>query len=198
MGQRIHPNGLRVGVNRKWNSTWFASGLEWKNLFFYQKEVENFFKALFYYYPYTKISKTKKILLFDVKIFKYTLNKLFIFIFFYKLRTKRRKDTRPIMFYKKKILKKKKKYINKKWKHKKKGFNLKKQLNFKTKKISNIKTTWKHICVKKIKMWNIKKDFNKIIKKNRKKWYLRTQLWLLKYNNKYSTHNLYNKKLNKK
>lgn len=112
MGQKIHPHGLRVGIHRKWSSSWFASGLEWKNLFFYQKEVENFFKSLFFYYPYTNISKTKKILLFDVKIFKYTINKLFIFIFFYKLRTKRRKDLRPIINKKKKLkFRGKKKYI---------------------------------------------------------------------------------------
>jgi len=97
MGQKIHPHGLRVGLTRKWNSTWFASGLEWKKLFFYQKEVENFFKVLFYFYPYTKISKRKRVLLFDVKLFKYDLTKIFLFVFFYKFRTKRRKDVRPIL-----------------------------------------------------------------------------------------------------
>jgi len=58
-------------------------------------------------------------LLFDVKIFKYGLNKLFLFIFFYKIRTKRRKDVRPIMSYKqkskKKIYIKKKRNINRKF-----------------------------------------------------------------------------------
>lgn len=97
MGQKIHPHGLRVGITRKWNSSWFASGLEWKKLFFYQKEVENFFKVLFYFYPYTKISRRKRVLLFDVKLFKFNLSKIFIFIFFYKFRTLRRKDVRPIL-----------------------------------------------------------------------------------------------------
>ena len=97
MGQKIHPHGLRVGITRKWNSSWFASGLEWKKLFFYQKEVENFFKVLFYFYPYTKISKRKRVLLFDVKLFKYNLTKIFLFVFFYKFRTKRRKDVRPVL-----------------------------------------------------------------------------------------------------
>jgi hypothetical protein len=97
MGQKIHPHGLRVGITRKWNSSWFASGLEWKKLFFYQKEVENFFKVLFYYYPYTKISRRKRVLLFDVKLFKYNLSKIFIFIFFYKFRTLRRKDVRAVL-----------------------------------------------------------------------------------------------------
>ena len=97
MGQKIHPQGLRVGISRKWNSNWFATGAEWKNLFFYQKEVENFFKALLYFYPYTKISKQKRVLLFDVKLFKYNLNKIFLFVFFYKFRTTRRKEVRPIV-----------------------------------------------------------------------------------------------------
>jgi hypothetical protein len=97
MGQKIHPHGLRVGITRKWNSSWFSSGIEWKKLFFYQKEVENFFKVLFYFYPYTKISKRKRVLLFDVKLFKYTLTKIFLFVFFYKLRTKRRKDVRAVL-----------------------------------------------------------------------------------------------------
>lgn len=98
MGQKIHPQGLRVGISRKWNSNWFAAGLEWKKLFFYQKEVENFFKSLFYFYPYTKISRQKRVLLFDVKLFKYDFNKLFLFVFFYKFRTTRRKESRPVLF----------------------------------------------------------------------------------------------------
>jgi hypothetical protein len=97
MGQKIHPQGLRVGLSRKWNSNWFATGSEWKNLFFYQKEVENFFKALLYFYPYTKISRQKRVLLFDVKLFKYNLDKIFLFVFFYKFRTTRRKEVRPIL-----------------------------------------------------------------------------------------------------
>ena len=97
MGQKIHPQGLRVGLARKWNSNWFAVGSEWKTLFFYQKEVENFFKSLLYFYPYTKISRQKRVLLFDVKLFKYNLNKIFLFVFFYKFRTTRRKEIRPIL-----------------------------------------------------------------------------------------------------
>lgn len=105
MGQKIHPIGFRVGVSRKWNSSWFASDLEWKKLFFYQREVENFFRSLFHYYSYTKISKRKRVLLFDVKLFKYSLHKIFIFVFFYKLRTKRRKETRPILKTTKRVIK---------------------------------------------------------------------------------------------
>lgn len=93
MGQKIHPHGLRVGTTRKWNNSWYAAGSEWKNLFFHQKQLESFFKAFFYLYPYTKISTTKRILLVDLKLFKFSAQYLFLFIFFYKFRTKRRKET---------------------------------------------------------------------------------------------------------
>lgn len=101
MGQKIHPHGLRVGFSRKWNSSWFSTTLEWKQLFFYQRELENFFKVLFYFYPYTKISRRKKVLLFDLKLFKHNFTKIFIFVFFYKIRTRRRKEVRPLLFAKK-------------------------------------------------------------------------------------------------
>ena len=93
MGQKIHPHGLRISINRKWNQSWFAKNTEWKNLFFYQKQIENFFKAFFYLYPYTKQSTTKRALIVDLKLFKYSTRQLFIFIFFYKLRTKQRSTT---------------------------------------------------------------------------------------------------------
>jgi hypothetical protein len=90
MGQKIHPHGLRVGINRKWNSSWFETTKNWKSLFFYQKQIEDFFKNFFYFYPYTRNSITKRVLLIDLKLFKYNARTLFLFIFFYKLRTKRR------------------------------------------------------------------------------------------------------------
>jgi hypothetical protein len=62
-------------------------------LFFQQKNIENFFKAFFQKFPYTKISMTKKLLVVDLKLFKYSAKTLFLFVFFYKLRTKRRKST---------------------------------------------------------------------------------------------------------
>lgn len=92
MGQKIHPNGLRIGINRKWAGNWFAAGKEYKNLFFYQKQIEDFFKAFFHLYSYTKISTTKRLLIVDLKMFKYNTRHLFLFIFFYKFRTKRRKE----------------------------------------------------------------------------------------------------------
>ena len=26
MGQKVHPNGIRLGIVKPWNSTWFAMG----------------------------------------------------------------------------------------------------------------------------------------------------------------------------
>lgn len=93
MGQKIHPIGLRVGIHRKWNQTWFNEKLEAKTLFFHQKNLEFFFKAYFQRFPYTKMSTTKKLLLVDLRFFKQGAKTLYLFIFFYKLRTKRRKNT---------------------------------------------------------------------------------------------------------
>lgn len=97
MGQKIHPQGYRTGFTRKWEGSWYAVGLEWKKLFFYQKELEQFFLFLFQKYTYTKISRRTRVLLFDIKLFKYILSKFFIFVLFYRFRTHRRKDVRPIL-----------------------------------------------------------------------------------------------------
>lgn len=93
MGQKIHPIGLRIGIHRKWNQTWFATQKDAKTMFFQQKNIENFFKAFFQKFAYTKLSMTKKLLVVDLKFFKYYTNTLYLFVFFYKLRTKRRKNT---------------------------------------------------------------------------------------------------------
>lgn len=97
MGQKIHPQGYRTGFTRKWDNGWYAVGLEWKKIFFYQKELEQFFHFLFQRYTYTKISRRTRVLLFDIKLFKYILSKFFIFVLFYRFRTHRRKDVRAIL-----------------------------------------------------------------------------------------------------
>lgn len=92
MGQKTHPHGLRVGTHRKWNFSWYGVEAEGKNLYFYQKSVEEFFKIWMSLQAYTKISKIKRVLLVDIKMFKQGVHQFFIFVFFYKLRTKRRKQ----------------------------------------------------------------------------------------------------------
>ena len=32
MGQKIHPNGFRVGITKDWNATWFARGSDYASL----------------------------------------------------------------------------------------------------------------------------------------------------------------------
>ncbi len=92
MGQKIHPHGLRVGIHKKWSDSWLGVEKNTKNFFLQQRQIENIFKAIFYFYSYTKISATKKILLVDIKFFKNAARQNIIFVFFYKMRTKRRKQ----------------------------------------------------------------------------------------------------------
>lgn len=97
MGQKTHPHGLRLGTFRKWNNTWYASAKDNKSLFFHQRQVEDFLKTVLNLYNYTKISQTKKALVVDIKIFKFGIRHLFAFVFFYKFRSKKRKEnTRSI------------------------------------------------------------------------------------------------------
>lgn len=123
MGQKTHPIGLRVGIYRKWNTTWFAEKNIYKSSFFAQIQVEQFFKHFFYFYSYTKISKTKKVWLVDLKWYRLGTLQVYIFIFFYKFRPLRGFVVRKV---KKKIsnklltnnlrVKNKKKKIGKKFK----------------------------------------------------------------------------------
>ncbi len=92
MGQKIHPHGLRVGIHKKWTDSWLGIEKNIKKSFFQQRQIENIFKAIFHFYSYTKVSLTKKILLVDIKFFKNASRQNFIFVFFYKMRTKRRKQ----------------------------------------------------------------------------------------------------------
>lgn len=89
MGQKTHPIGLRIGIYRKWNTTWFAEKNDYKTSFFAQLQVEQFFKFFFYFYSYTKISKTKRVWLVDLKWYRLGVLQVYIFIFFYKFRTVR-------------------------------------------------------------------------------------------------------------
>ena len=43
MGQKVHPVGLRLGINRTWNSRWFA-GSEFASLVIEDNEIRRFLK----------------------------------------------------------------------------------------------------------------------------------------------------------
>jgi plasmid replication initiation protein len=89
MGQKTHPHGLRVGIHRKWNSTWFAQGGEYSQNLAYQRHVEEILQNALQSYAYTKASGTTRLSLVDVRLFKQGMRRLYIFVFFYKFRAKR-------------------------------------------------------------------------------------------------------------
>ena len=45
MGQKINPIGLRVGINRTWESRWFAKGEEYGDLLHQDLAIRNFLMA---------------------------------------------------------------------------------------------------------------------------------------------------------
>ena len=47
MGQKVHPIGLRLGINRTWNSRWFA-GSEFATLVIEDNEIRRFLKKRLY------------------------------------------------------------------------------------------------------------------------------------------------------
>lgn len=91
MGQKTHPHGLRIGLNRKWNFTWFAEGSQYNKSFYAQFQLEHFLKAFLHLYPYVKNSATKKAALVDLKWIRSGISQLYLFIFFYKFRTRKRR-----------------------------------------------------------------------------------------------------------
>ncbi|CUR53315.1 30S ribosomal protein S3 [Buchnera aphidicola] len=42
MGQKVHPNGMRLGIVKSWNSVWFASKKEFSNYLESDFQVRNF------------------------------------------------------------------------------------------------------------------------------------------------------------
>ena len=54
MGQKVHPVGLRLGINRTWNSIWFA-GSEFASLVIEDEEIRRFLKKRLYQAGVSKI-----------------------------------------------------------------------------------------------------------------------------------------------
>lgn len=54
MGQKVHPIGLRLGINRTWNSRWFA-GSEFASLVIEDNEIRRFLKKRLYQAGVSKI-----------------------------------------------------------------------------------------------------------------------------------------------
>lgn len=48
MGQKVHPNGLRLGIIKDWNGRWFASKREYAELLHEDIEIRRYIKKRFY------------------------------------------------------------------------------------------------------------------------------------------------------
>lgn len=181
MGQKVHPCGLRLGLHRKWYNNWIGDIKENRKIYFFQKNIETFMKAFFHLYFYTKKSLTKRVSLLEVKLYKSFLNLLYVFVFFYKMRTKKRKqilnkrtslNSKKNLYnnFKNKIKKNKEKYFSynkakfRKFKHKKlilKNIQYKKSkknllLSMKFQKLSS-------------KWWKKRKYFSSFLRAKKKK-----------------------------
>jgi ribosomal protein S3 len=98
MGQKVHPLGLRLGVHRKWKSTWFVSNENYTKFLHLNLKINEFFKGYFNY-------NFKKSVLIDCKILKYSWEKIYIFLFFYRYRFFIEKRLRKLQRHKKSQLK---------------------------------------------------------------------------------------------
>lgn len=48
MGQKVHPNGLRVGVIRDWNTRWYASKKDFADYLVEDNKIRNYIKKTYY------------------------------------------------------------------------------------------------------------------------------------------------------
>lgn len=77
--QKVNPIGWRVGVHRKWKTTWFQENKNYTNFLIINLKINEMIKNFLNYHP-------KKSLLININIFKNSMDKLFIFIFYYRYR----------------------------------------------------------------------------------------------------------------
>lgn len=80
MGQKTHPIGLRIGIYRKWASSWYgdlnqpasqqAFGVIASRGGSYLSGIEDLLTNIFKRYSVTKFTKTPRILLVDFRLFK--------------------------------------------------------------------------------------------------------------------------------
>lgn len=55
MGQKVHPNGMRVGVIRDWNTRWYASKKDFADYLIEDKKIRDFIKKKYYSANISKI-----------------------------------------------------------------------------------------------------------------------------------------------
>lgn len=56
MGQKVHPNGMRVGVIRDWNTRWYASKKDFADYLIEDNKIRNFVKKTYYSANIAKIT----------------------------------------------------------------------------------------------------------------------------------------------
>ncbi|HCI03966.1 TPA: 30S ribosomal protein S3, partial [Candidatus Peribacteria bacterium] len=47
MGQKVNPNGIRLGMTHSWPSTWFASGKKYRDLFVQDMKIRRYITEKF-------------------------------------------------------------------------------------------------------------------------------------------------------
>ncbi len=55
MGQKVNPNGFRVGVIRNWNTRWYANKKDFADYLIEDKKIRNFLKKRYYEASIAKI-----------------------------------------------------------------------------------------------------------------------------------------------
>lgn len=85
MGQKVQPIGLRVGLYRKWKSNWFLDKANYTNFLHLNFEINKYFAGILRNYPI-------KTFFSHCIIAKYSLERIYIFVFFYRLRQKKNQN----------------------------------------------------------------------------------------------------------
>ena len=60
MGQKIHPNGFRVGITRDWDSRWYARKSEFGDLLVEDHKIRRFIKNEYYFAGIPKVEIERK------------------------------------------------------------------------------------------------------------------------------------------
>ena len=60
MGQKIHPNGFRVGITRDWDSRWYARGDKFADLLVEDDRIRRFVKQEYYFAAIPKVEIERK------------------------------------------------------------------------------------------------------------------------------------------
>ena len=60
MGQKIHPNGFRVGITRDWDSRWFARKQQYADLLIEDHRIRGFIKKEYYFAQIPKVEIERK------------------------------------------------------------------------------------------------------------------------------------------